>query len=70
MDVVAEGIETAHQQEHLRKLGCRFGQGYLFSKPAPAEVAEALLLKQTDVEREFFAPLLPAGEKVMSHWAM
>ncbi len=70
MDVVAEGIETTHQQDHLRTLGCRFGQGYLFSKPAPAEVAEALLLKQTDVEREFFAPLFPKGEKVMSNWAM
>ncbi len=70
MDVVAEGIETTHQQDHLRTLGCRFGHGYLFSKPAPAEVAEALLLKQTDVEREFFAPLFPKGEKVMSNWAM
>ncbi len=70
MDVVAEGIETTHQQDHLRTLGCRFGQGYLFSKPAPAELAEALLLKQTVMEREFFAPLLPAGEKVMSNWAM
>ncbi|MFN9469479.1 MAG: putative bifunctional diguanylate cyclase/phosphodiesterase [Pseudanabaena sp.] len=31
--VVAEGIETSGQLQILRDLGCRFGQGYLFSKP-------------------------------------
>ncbi len=70
MDVVAEGIETAHQQQHLRTLGCRFGQGYLFSKPVPAESAEALLWQQQNVEPASFAPLLPAREKVMRNWAV
>ncbi|MBI2891094.1 MAG: EAL domain-containing protein [Nitrospirae bacterium] len=36
MDVVAEGIETADQLHRLKCLGCRFGQGYLFSKPMDA----------------------------------
>ena len=36
MDVVAEGIETHEQYNLLRQLGCRFGQGYLFSRPVPA----------------------------------
>jgi EAL domain-containing protein (putative c-di-GMP-specific phosphodiesterase class I) len=31
--IVAEGIETAEQAELLRQLGCRFGQGYWFSRP-------------------------------------
>ena len=31
--VVAEGIETTGQVEHLRSLLCRFGQGFHFSKP-------------------------------------
>ncbi|MGA3032239.1 MAG: EAL domain-containing protein [Terracidiphilus sp.] len=37
MDVVAEGIETREQDALLRNLGCRFGQGFLFSRPLPSE---------------------------------
>ncbi|TFC04623.1 putative bifunctional diguanylate cyclase/phosphodiesterase [Cryobacterium mannosilyticum] len=36
LDVVAEGIETTGQRDLLTEMGCRYGQGYLFSKPAPA----------------------------------
>lgn len=43
MDVVAEGIETCEQFTLLRQLGCRFGQGYLFSRPLPAERMTELL---------------------------
>ena len=35
--VVAEGIETQHHANMLRSLGCDMGQGYLYSKPLPAE---------------------------------
>jgi diguanylate cyclase (GGDEF)-like protein/PAS domain S-box-containing protein len=35
LDVVAEGIETTGQRDLLRAMGCRLGQGYLFSKPGP-----------------------------------
>jgi EAL domain-containing protein (putative c-di-GMP-specific phosphodiesterase class I) len=34
IEVVAEGVETQSQLEHLKRLGCRYGQGYLFSRPA------------------------------------
>ena len=34
--VVAEGIETTRQRDRLLTLGCRLGQGYLFSKPRAA----------------------------------
>ncbi|MDR3724940.1 MAG: EAL domain-containing protein [Terracidiphilus sp.] len=45
MDVVAEGIETVDQYRLLRDLGCRFGQGYLFARPLPADqITEMLLL--------------------------
>jgi EAL domain-containing protein (putative c-di-GMP-specific phosphodiesterase class I) len=43
MDVVAEGIETGEQYRLLREMGCRYGQGYLFSRPLPAEDVSALL---------------------------
>jgi diguanylate cyclase (GGDEF)-like protein/PAS domain S-box-containing protein len=35
--VVAEGVETPRQLEHLRRLGCSHAQGYLFGKPASIE---------------------------------
>ncbi len=43
MDVVAEGIETCEQYYLLRDLGCRFGQGFLFARPMPAEDVTQLL---------------------------
>ncbi len=43
MDVVAEGVETIDQRDHLQTLGCEYGQGYYFSKPVNAEAVEALL---------------------------
>ncbi|HEY9651277.1 MAG TPA: EAL domain-containing protein, partial [Coleofasciculaceae cyanobacterium] len=46
LDVTAEGIETPDQLAELRKLGCEFGQGYLFSKPIDAASAEALIATQ------------------------
>ena len=39
IEVVAEGIETSQQAEHLRELHCSFGQGYLFSRPVDADRA-------------------------------
>lgn len=43
MNVVAEGIETEDQLAVLIDLGCDIGQGFLFSRPVPAEAAEKLL---------------------------
>jgi sensor c-di-GMP phosphodiesterase-like protein len=36
MDVVAEGVETFEQVVHLRELGIRAAQGYVFAPPLPA----------------------------------
>jgi len=40
--VIAEGIETQQQKDLLIAAGCDFGQGYLFSKPIPADEFEKL----------------------------
>ena len=42
---VAEGVTSTAQLIALRKLGCDFGQGYLFSSPVPAPDVAALLAK-------------------------
>ena len=43
LSVVAEGLETPEQLERLRELGCDHAQGYLFSKPRPAQDLDTLL---------------------------
>jgi len=40
---IAEGIETEQQDEVLRRLGCRYGQGYLYSRPLPGAAFQELL---------------------------
>ncbi|MEO0706663.1 MAG: EAL domain-containing protein, partial [Cyanobacteria bacterium J06649_5] len=46
--VIAEGIENITQLRALQKLGCEYGQGYLFQKAVPAERAIALLSRPLD----------------------
>jgi len=43
LDVIAEGVETMEQVELLKKLHCKYAQGYYFSKPLAAEEVAALL---------------------------
>ena len=45
MDIVAEGIETETQLNQLRKFGCQWGQGYLFSKPVDKTAMTQLMLQ-------------------------
>ena len=45
--IIAEGIEEAGQLERLRELGCEFGQGYLFGRPAPIQALATLLDEQS-----------------------
>ena len=33
LDLVAEGIETPEQLAVVAEMGCRYGQGYLYSRP-------------------------------------
>jgi EAL domain-containing protein (putative c-di-GMP-specific phosphodiesterase class I) len=41
--VVGEGVETEEQFEALRRLGCRFAQGYLLGRPVPAAAFDGAL---------------------------
>lgn len=45
IEVIAEGVETQEQRIFLEQQQCKLYQGYLFSKPAPLEAFENLLLR-------------------------
>jgi diguanylate cyclase (GGDEF)-like protein/PAS domain S-box-containing protein len=49
LKVIAEGIESARQLDHLHQLGCDLGQGHFFSPPVDAEGAAGLLRHRTAV---------------------
>ncbi len=43
LKVVAEGVETEEQLDMLKRVSCKWAQGYLFSKPAAPQAIERLL---------------------------
>ncbi len=43
MLVVAEGVEEDAQEEMLRRMNCNKAQGFLYSRPVPANVASTLI---------------------------
>ncbi|TAF52662.1 MAG: EAL domain-containing protein [Oscillatoriales cyanobacterium] len=45
LGAIAEGVSTQAELLWLQNLGCEFGQGFLFSKPIPADQATALLAR-------------------------
>ncbi|MHB8215309.1 MAG: putative bifunctional diguanylate cyclase/phosphodiesterase [Candidatus Sulfotelmatobacter sp.] len=49
LKVIAEGIESGKQLDHLITLGCELGQGYLLSQPLDAKAAGLLLRASTSV---------------------
>ena len=57
MNVVAEGIETEEQQVVLTDLGCDYLQGFLFSRPLPAEQVPWLLLQKNSDKQ-----IIPIGK--------
>jgi EAL domain-containing protein (putative c-di-GMP-specific phosphodiesterase class I) len=47
LNLVAEGIQTRGQRDALMALGCRQGQGFLYSRALPAAEASAYILLQS-----------------------
>lgn len=59
LKTIAEGVETVEQLRHLTALGCTAIQGYLISRPLPADQFCALLEKDPDYTELFEGQ--PAG---------
>jgi EAL domain-containing protein (putative c-di-GMP-specific phosphodiesterase class I) len=43
LEAVGEGVESAEQLEHLRKMGCDLVQGHHLARPLPREGVDPLL---------------------------
>ena len=51
LKVIAEGVETEKQLSFLKEQKCDMFQGYIFSKPVPAEMFEKLLAKDKNKKK-------------------
>jgi sensor c-di-GMP phosphodiesterase-like protein len=65
MDVVAEGVETFEQVEHLRELGIRMAQGFVFAPPLPGrsflDLMEAIDPLPAQAEESDVVPIMKRG---------
>ncbi|PWC76223.1 EAL domain-containing protein [Azospirillum sp. TSH64] len=64
LSVIAEGVETQEQLQLLRDLACESYQGFLFSRPIPAEEVERLLETRTAVQPPMQPPVQPPAHPV------
>ncbi len=55
---IAEGVEEAGQADWLTAADCRYGQGYLWSRPVPLDEARSLLVRGAGLEP---TPTHPGG---------
>jgi len=50
LDLVAEGVETVHQLQGLRDMGCDKAQGYLISHPVPAAAMRSTMVALDELQ--------------------
>jgi diguanylate cyclase (GGDEF)-like protein len=63
LTIVAEGVETAEQEAFLRAHNCDEVQGYLISKPVPADEFAAFMANHTLAELKAHAAKAAPGSK-------
>jgi EAL domain-containing protein (putative c-di-GMP-specific phosphodiesterase class I) len=67
LEIIAEGIETEAHRTTLRVLGCRFGQGFFFSKPLQPEAMHHHLAIERSAESAVAEKLsLPLSSAVLA----
>ncbi len=54
MPIIVEGVETKTQENFLRKIGCRYTQGYYYYKPLPVEEFEELIADKRNLDFDGF----------------
>jgi diguanylate cyclase (GGDEF)-like protein len=59
LDVIAEGVEDADQLAELSALGCRYGQGFLWSEAVPA--CDLVPLLESGVGASAMRPIAPVA---------
>lgn len=63
IELIAEGVETQEDFVKLRELGCRYAQGYLFSKP----VSEEQFLEMLETKKRLIGERDTAHLSVIRH---
>ena len=61
MQTIAEGVETSEQSAFLKAKGCSEGQGYLYSRPMPADEIERFVRKSMAGDWPIGAPDISPG---------
>jgi EAL domain-containing protein (putative c-di-GMP-specific phosphodiesterase class I) len=52
LEPLAEGVETEQQRRFLVDSGCRYGQGFLFSRPLPTDQIKPFIDRELHNERD------------------
>ena len=63
-ELLAEGVETAEQARFLSSAGCKFAQGYFFSRPVEAAQATSVL------RGRFIRPIANPASNASGHMIM
>jgi len=67
LDLVAEGVESVHQMQVLRDLGCHKAQGYLISHPVPADAMRSTVAALERLRRTPLLRGIDRGARVQQH---